>query len=98
MEHMVQPGALRWVPGRAGVPRKGRGEAPVQHPKPNSRANSQAQPALFAGGGEGEHAPPRRRRRAALGPMPYGNLGRRHTHKPENRQRFIALITLPEDG
>ena len=40
MEHMVQPGALRWVPARAGVPRTGHGEAPVQHPKPNSRANS----------------------------------------------------------
>ena len=76
MEHMVQPGALRWVPARAGVPREGRGEAPVQHPKPNSRANSHHNPPFSPGGGArgGERAPPpRRRRRAALGPMPYGN-------------------------
>ena len=73
MEHMVQLGALRWVPARAGVPRTGHGEAPVQHPKPNSRANSR-NPPFSPGGGRGSaRAPPRRRRRAALGPMPYGN-------------------------
>ena len=64
MEHMVQPGALRWVPGRAGVPATGHGEAPVQHPKP--KPEQQSQPALFAGGGSARAAPPPPRR-----PRPY---------------------------
>ena len=58
LQQKVQLGALRWVPARAGVPRTGHGEAPVQHPKPNSRANSRNPP--FSPGGEGERAPPRR--------------------------------------
>ena len=74
MEHMVQPGALRWVPGRAGVPATGHGEAPVQHPQPNSRANSHHNPPFSPGGERAPPPPPPPPpRRAALGPMPYGN-------------------------
>ena len=73
MEHMAQLGALRAAPGAASLPRTGRGEALVQQPKPNSRANDSRNPP-FSPGGEGERAPPPPpRRRAALGPMPYGN-------------------------
>ena len=71
MKQKVQLGALRAAPGAASLPRTGRGEALVQQPKPNSRANDSHNPP-FSPGGEGERAPPRRRR-AALGPMPYGN-------------------------
>ena len=74
MQQKVQPRSLRWVPERAGVPRTGHGEAPVQHSKPKSRANDSRNPP-FSPGGEGERAPPPPPpRRAALGPMPYGNL------------------------
>ena len=74
LQQKVQLGALRAAPGAASLPRTGRGEALVQQPKPNSRANDSRNPP-FSPGGEGERAPPPPPpRRAALGPMPYGNL------------------------
>ena len=72
LQQKVQLGALRAAPGAASLPREGRGEAPVhvqQHFQQIQQPNSHNPP--FSPGGEGERAPPRRRR-AALGPMPYG--------------------------
>ena len=56
MKQKVQLRALRWVPERAGVPREGRGEAPVQH-IPSQTQSQQPEARPFR---RGERAPPRR--------------------------------------
>ena len=55
MEHMEQLGALTRAPGAAGMPREGRGEAPVQH-IPSKQIQSYSRSRPFRRGGEGERA------------------------------------------
>ena len=56
----------------------------------------------FRRGGEGERAPPRRRRRAALGPMPYGNLRlsaiRRKLSVPALASCLLRGAAVPRPG
>ena len=64
MKQKVQLRALRWVPERAGVPREGRGEAPIQHIPSQNQNNSHNPP--FSPGGARAAPPPRRPRPYAL--------------------------------
>ena len=84
MKQKVQLGALRAAPGAASLPRTGRGEALLvqQHLQQTQQPNSH-KPALFAGGGA----------RAALGPMPYGNMMHNITRaEPEQAEGAVFVV------